>query len=80
MRCTEKAGARPIKHFDEEAMTTKSAPAERSPQLVYQLDEGIRRKILSETPAAKIREQMELERSAFILVYGSAFGDRSGIE
>jgi len=61
-------------------MITKNASAERSHQSAYQLDEVIRRKILSETPAAKIREQMERERSAFILAYGSAFGDRSGNE
>lgn len=56
-------------------MTATNAPKEQNAKAIYQLDESARRTILSESPAAKVREQIERERQAFILANGSAFGE-----
>lgn len=56
-------------------MITKNAPKYQKAKAIYQLDKSARRKILSESPAAKVREQIERERQAFILANGTAFGE-----
>lgn len=56
-------------------MITENTPEEQKVKARYQLDESARRKILSESPAAKVRERIERERQAFILANGSAFGE-----
>jgi hypothetical protein len=61
--------------FSEQFMITKNAPKDQKVNATYQIDESARRKILFESPAAKVREQIERERQAFILANGSAFGE-----
>lgn len=56
-------------------MNATNAPKEQNAKAIYKLDESARRKIFSESPAAKVREQIERERQAFILANGSAFGE-----
>lgn len=56
-------------------MFTKNAPKGQKVKATYQLDERVRRKILAESPAAKVREQIKRARQAFILANGSAFGE-----
>jgi len=56
-------------------MTTRDAPVDQIARPTYKLDENVRRKIISETPAAKVKEKIERERQAFIRAYGSAFGE-----